>query len=280
MQKKCITSIINYKWWRNFLENYLFELIKFYKEISQDSPIYLLTNGTLINDNLSQHLKELSINGIQVSLDGHTKDIHEFNRNSGAFTLTVEGIKNLVKNNIKFSVNCILNSRINFLLEDIFTFCKNLGVKELNFDRLLPVKPELKKYLLSANELKNKYYEILNFASKYNILTNTSGPLWCLIDKQLGSKDMTGLWGLTIDFNGMVYPASRLNIPIGNIFKDNLIEILINSETMKLLREHKIEICSDCEYFSKCRGNRILSYYYYGEFNKRDPQCWKRIETL
>jgi MoaA/NifB/PqqE/SkfB family radical SAM enzyme len=128
-----------------FLENYLFELIEFYKKISQDSPIYLLTNGTLINDKLAQHLKELNINGLQISVDGHTKDIHEFNRNSGSFKLTIEGIKNLVKNNIKFSINCILNSRINSHLKDIFIFCKNLGVKELNFADLL---------ILNSNPLK------------------------------------------------------------------------------------------------------------------------------
>ncbi len=49
------------------------------------------------------------------------------------------------------------------------------------------------------------------------------------------------------------------------------------SEEMEEYRQIEEMECSKCELFLYCRGCPSVSYGEYGDWKRRDPQCWKGL---
>src|SRR4030043_343180 len=56
--------------------------------------IALMSNGTLIDSDMAQRIKEAGVSDVQISLDG-VEDTHDSFRGKGSFQRTLEGIRNL-----------------------------------------------------------------------------------------------------------------------------------------------------------------------------------------
>ena len=70
------------------------ELIEYINENS-DARIFILTNGTLITDELIDKLYDHNICGVQISLDGYDSTSHDLVRGIGNFDKAIEAIKKL-----------------------------------------------------------------------------------------------------------------------------------------------------------------------------------------
>ena len=81
--------------------------------------------------------------------------------------------------------------------------------------------------------------------------------------------------------NGEVVPCSFLDIPIGNVKTQSLSEIwnTLKADEMRDLFEknNKNDKCSKCTKNGMCNGGCIANkYYYYNDFNEKDPYCFFR----
>lgn len=95
----------------------------------------ILTNGTLINDELAAKITDLMPRFINISIDG-PENIHELIRGPNSFNKAINGIKLLKEHNYtKITMNCVI-SKINFEnLIDVVYLANGLNVN-LQFQHL------------------------------------------------------------------------------------------------------------------------------------------------
>ncbi len=78
--------------------------------------------------------------------------------------------------------------------------------------------------------------------------------------------------------NGEIHPLKGLPIPLGNIHKTALENILKDSEVLENLKDRRRKIkgpCRKCEKADRCFGSRPISYLVTGDYMASDPLCWK-----
>lgn len=98
------------------------------------------TNASLITDKVARNLSELGLDMVHVSLDGHSKAIHETARGKNTYEPTIRGIKNLTAQpNIYVRIGCLIFKENENYLKEIAEFCKNLGADEIIFSLMEPV---------------------------------------------------------------------------------------------------------------------------------------------
>ncbi|MGF6634849.1 radical SAM protein [Paraburkholderia sp. MM6662-R1] len=91
----------------------------------------LLTNAMLINDGIGRNLAGIEGLRIRVSVDGTTRERHDFIRGIGSFERTVSGIKRLVDfgyDSRKLEVGCTIYPGWEDEMENILRFCDELGI--------------------------------------------------------------------------------------------------------------------------------------------------------
>jgi len=266
-------------------EDILFSLLDFFSHAENFYWIGILTNGTLIDQNIAKRLKTYpKLKEIQISIDGATPETHNAIRGKAAFERAIEGLQCLIRNDLKTSVMCTLTTLNKTEVIDIIDLCLNLGVNYLTFERVTPINNE-DKLSLNMNEIKNIYEQIAErkkLLGKNGLLKiRTSRPLWCLTDSQYGAFCPVGFTSLCVLHDGGVLPCRRLEIPIGNILNDGIYKIWYTSPVLWDLRQKNRmnSTCRLCDFLSQCGGCRAMAYAQYGDYLAIDPHCWKGIST-
>lgn len=122
--------------------------------------INMVSNGTLIDEQVVLELKNVGINTVQISLDGLDSKVHDWIRNKdGVYNQTVNAIKLLVKHGIKVSVACLPTKRNYNDVTEIIELVKGLGVESFRMQPLM----------LLGRAKKNLYDEILGIP-EYRVL--------------------------------------------------------------------------------------------------------------
>ncbi len=70
--------------------------------------IFLLTNGTLVDEDMSRMLAAIPVKGVQVSLEG-PQDIHDLIRGKGSFASAIRGARHLLDAGITVTFNITLS---------------------------------------------------------------------------------------------------------------------------------------------------------------------------
>lgn len=79
---------------------------------------------------------------------------------------------------------------------------------------------------------------------------------------------------------GDVMPCVGVTLPVGNIRKIRLADVLRNSEVMQDLKTYRQNIkgpCASCEDNETCYGCRGAAYQLTGDYLASDPLCWRNI---
>ena len=252
---------------------------------NMDSIIYydILTNGTLISDDIVQRFADLrKLRRIQVSLEGSSQASNDAIRGEGSFEETLSAIHRIKERGLSVSVMTTIN-RLNYLdIPGIFDLLKSEGVDTFALERLIPEGhgKELADQLLSPGELQKLYESIYQMAIRSNSTrVLLYRPLFASIvpeDPTVGALCSAGNNSLTIMPDGTVYPCRRLPISIGNVLTDGFFSIWYNSEVLWNIRNpQNLEgRCKECGFLASCRGCRAMAYFCSGNYMAEDPQCW------
>jgi radical SAM protein with 4Fe4S-binding SPASM domain len=270
-----------------FLRGDLFEILS---EIeARGFDIYLLTNGILIDKRKAKGLFNLGVKGVQISVEG-PKEIHESIRGKGSYAASMKGVKNLLDEGLKVSLNVTLSSINAGSFMDIVDLALNMGVHRLGFSRLVPSGrgAGMLQEMLSTDTVKDLYKKIFSLETG-NLQIVTGDP----VASQSVAKDAddigdipsggcaAGVSGLTILPDGTIVPCRRLYIPIGNIRRDSFREIWSTSSVLEGLRNRNRYSgkCGACNRWANCRGCRAIAYAFSkakgeSDFLAEDPQCF------
>jgi len=255
------------------------------------------TNGTLIDDMIARKLRDNNVFRAQVSIDGATRETHEFVRGTNTFNRTINAIKRLVENRIDVGITFVCHKGNLHELEEMVKLAIKLKVKGIKISPLMPwgrAKEELTNYIPSFGFRAELKRTVLSFSKNTGI--NFLNELH--LDIGMPEENPFGcpvVMGFTILPDGKVIPcevfAENLSPPVmlGDITKDSVDKIW-NSTRAKQFRslasiENRNE-CSNCPYLTTC-GSYCLAEIYlnYGkllppkEYFKECKKIWALDST-
>ncbi len=250
--------------WAN---NYLIE------QLNQNLNIRILTNGSIINQEMCDYFSENNIK-IIVSLDGSKEN----NKRRGNFEATIKGIELLTKNNLYPQIQSTLN--INYFINgagiEATQFFLSNNLKDFN----LIFEGPLDNY--NSNLLYNSYVTILNFCLMWSF-TNNKLPS---ILKQFVLSLILPEESISQCFCRFLYPRGFQIAPNGDVFAcefnksalsygnvndiHNLTKIESNENAFKTSK-YNHSLCNNCKFVGLCDGYPMLCSLY-----KNSVKCPKQ----
>ncbi len=103
------------------------------------------------------------------------------------------------------------------------------------------------------------------------------GHTWLPRPPLAGSHCARHEYSCTVTSVAEVFPCPGVSIATGNIRKQSLKDILLNSTVIQELRNIRINItgkCKECEHLEFCYGCRGNAYQTTGDHLASDPACW------
>ncbi|MFX1258777.1 MAG: radical SAM protein [Promethearchaeota archaeon] len=239
----------------------------------------LLSNGTLIDDLKARELRDVGTNIVQISLDG-LEDTHDFIRGNGNFKKATLGLDNCNNVGINTTVMTTL-SRLNASeIEGLIQHCIKHNVNRISFGRLVPTGngAHLFDQLLTNQELLHLFKKLKRLRKKYknSIFFAFHDPIWTTFLKIKNTHGCSaGISGICIIENGDIMPCRRLDLPIGNIRENSLIEIW-NTRYLRHFRKRDNfqGKCKNCKHLKRCGGCRAIAKALHKSEFSEDPQCF------
>ncbi|MEJ2241452.1 MAG: radical SAM protein, partial [Candidatus Bathyarchaeota archaeon] len=275
--------------------------------------VSLATNGTLLNSENVQKLKETGIHYVEVSLDGADAKTHDFFRGKlGAFDQTLQGLKNCLnadictciavtatKNNLK-EIPAILEmaERMGIDRFTLFNFIPTGRGKEIiRFDPSPQEREEILSYLnrqlsedhkiaiLSTTPQLARVALECHSPSQDDIIMPLAHMEAAKISKRAKSLgDFIGGCGAgrfycAISPEGKVQPCVFMPLVVGDLKTEKLEDIWKNSTVFRNLRDRKKlkGRCGQCSYKFICGGCRARAFAYYDDYLMPDPGCIRKL---
>jgi SynChlorMet cassette radical SAM/SPASM protein ScmE len=267
----------------------------------------ILSNGTLIDDDMAAFLASTKrCNYVQVSIDGSMPESHDVMRGKGSFAKALQSLMTLRRRSVHVAVRVTIHRKnvhdlegvAKLLLEDIGL--SSFGTNSAGAMGLCRKNAEMVQ--LTTEERTIAMETLLRLSKKYNgRIQAMAGPLaeardWLDMEEaRLWGKQLTPARGyltgcgcfrelIAVRADGVIVPCTMLShIELGQINRDDLMQIWQNHDALKVLRKrHLIPLsgfafCGGCEYVDCCTGNCPgLSYAMVGVVNHPSPETCLR----
>ena len=268
----------------------------------------LSTNGTLLDLQTAQRIRDLGFTYVGISLDGIGETHDKFRGMPRAFDRAVRGIRNCRAVGQKVGLRLTLTPQTIRDLDEIFDFIDAEGVDRTCFYHLVPSGRGRGEVDLSHEESRRAMETIVRRTRKFHddgdtreILTvdnHSDGPYLYLmlleegrtedaerVYKTLawngGGRFSSGVGICDIDPQGNVHPDQFWQSAIlGNVKERKFSEIWTDPTTplLPLLRDrlpHLKGRCAECKFQNLCGGNfRVRALAATGDIWAPDPACY------
>ncbi|MBN1150372.1 PqqD family peptide modification chaperone [candidate division WOR-3 bacterium] len=247
-----------------------------------------LSNGTLFDDSVLSELekdgRKKRLSSIQISIDGSKAEVHDMSRGKGSFEKAVRGLKNAMGAGLNVTVRLTVNRHNLGDLEEAAKFLLvDIGLPSFSTNDAIPLGAACwNKDTITLDPLMQ--FEAMKTLGKLqkqydNRITAMAGPLakWHLYRKmermkRQGEKPEPWMGYLTgcgcpfsklaVHHDGVFIPCNMLSkIELGQMNKDSLKDVWINSPILKRMRERRrvpmkeVPGCENCEYNLYCNGS-------------------------
>ncbi|MDP9749873.1 MULTISPECIES: radical SAM/SPASM domain-containing protein [Thermoanaerobacter] len=253
------------------------------------------TNGLYIDEYAARKMKKIGIRGVQISIDGVSKEQHEFIRGKDTFSRTLEAIYHLKNANVPVLIATLVHKKNVDDLYALIDFLNSVGVSNMRLQFLLPqgnAINNLDKLFVDLDNIKRIIYKLYEHPlikqKKFDLV------LPCFIPTIIGQKNFNigrgsflinscgaGTYSVNINPFGDVTACGVLTDEkwvCGNIRNDSLKNIWNKSEGFSIWRQvpQLKGKCNSCDIFNECRGGcRASAYLITGDINASDPLCWR-----
>lgn len=252
--------------------------------------INVLSNLTLLNDEIIEEMKANPLLGVQVSLYSMNPSIHEeITQVKGSFEKTINAIIKLVDNNIPLQISCPIMKQNKDCYNDVVKWATNHNIR-VGDDYVIIARYNHTTQNLNCRLSYNEIKELIKNKAADPTFTD---QIKSSIEKK---KDISPSdyvcsvcnSSICISENGNVYPcAGWQDYIVGNVNETSLNDIWNNSKKVKYLRDlrrqdfPKCLQCSDKDYCTMCmvrnanedpQGNPLIVNEYYCEIAKISKQ--------
>jgi radical SAM protein with 4Fe4S-binding SPASM domain len=257
----------------------ILDMIRFIRK--QDLEAEMFTNGTRITEDFA---KQLYDNDVRVALK-----MNSFDENHQDMLTGKKGSYNSIKQALQNLKKVGYPSKEKFLAVST-VICRH-NINELitmwQWLRDQKIAPYFEIITPQENAKHNKWLYV-NPKELYDIFTRISeidrtkyGQDWDPQPPLVGNRCLRHQFSCLVTSTGNVMPCVGVSIPIGNIRKQQLRNIIKDSEVLCDLKNHLNTIkgpCRTCEKAEYCYGCRGSAYQLTGDYLASDPLCWKNID--
>lgn len=237
------------------------EFLRYAKDL--DLNVVVLSNLTLLNDEIVEALKYRHPSCVNVSLYSMNPEVHDsITTIKGSQEITKKNIIKLIENNIPVQINCPVMKQNKDDFDEVVKWGQGYKCSVV-VDYLIMARCDRStdnlKNRLSSNELEQVITKLLN--SDIVFQTNIKNRDESKLGKHDGNERVcgVGLTSLCMISNGDVYPCVGWHkCVLGNLNKTTLDDIWNNSSQIKYLRElrmkdfKKCDGCPDYDYCLMC----------------------------
>ncbi|TAL74748.1 MAG: GeoRSP system radical SAM/SPASM protein [Bacteroidetes bacterium] len=245
------------------------------------------SNGFLIDRVTARKLKEAGFGKVGISIDSPKHEIHDLFRGiKGSHGKALAALSHLKEAGIETSISSVI-CKINIdNIDGLIEMARSADVSNINFHNFkcsglgFANKDVLD---LSPGEWHDFYTRAIALKETVEDLQiSLEDPIIALLGHKNGDSlvkgSVCGKLSLNIKSNGDITPCGFIPIVIGNICRDDLLEIWNNSPVLNMMR-NKVPKgkCLSCESYTECLGGctaRTLALT--GDMNNPDPHCWKK----
>ncbi len=268
---------------------------------SKGLRVVIGSNGTLINEEVAERLKSSGVMAAQISIDGANAQTHDWFRGvKGSFEKALKGAKACKAAELPFQFGMTIRRGVLEQIPDMLKLALDYGAVAAEFFDLIQVKrvrEQIPDEVLSPEERKEVMEKLVQAQVDYPIIIRVPGcPMYTLI---LQEKDVrpnhfpadllkripyygrgcaAGMPNgyLTVLPNGDILPCMVLQVKLGNVKEENIIQIWDNSKILSKLRNRELleGECGRCIYRDRCAGCRGRAYEETGNIMASDPGCW------
>jgi radical SAM protein with 4Fe4S-binding SPASM domain len=246
-----------------------------------DMEVELFTNGTNITHEMAQTLYDLSVRVVLKMNTFEEKIQDKLSGRKGAYAQIHEAFKNLKQvgypSGDRFmGVSTVVCQQNIDELPKMWEWLRDQNIAPY-FEMITPQGGAKEHNMLEVDthrveELFNRIAEIDR--AKYGHTWDPKPPL-------VGGECLRHQFSCAVTSQGDVQPCVGVTIPIGNVRKQRLREILRDSEVVQDLKGYQEMIkgpCSECDRLSACYGCRGAAYQMTGDYLASDPLCWKNLD--
>lgn len=227
-----------------------------------DFSVNVLSNLTLLNDDIINEMKMNPLLGVQVSLYSMDSDIHdEITQMKGSFKKTKKAILKMIENDIPVQITCPIMKQNKNCYNDVLKWAANNMIHSgddygiiarynhttQNLSCRLSI-DEIKEVIYDKIETDSSYLEQLELEAEKKKTKKTEDVVCSVCHSSICIGD-----------NGNVYPcAGWQDYVLGNVKESSINNIWINSEKVRFLRNlrnkdfPKCTQCPDKEYCTMC----------------------------
>lgn len=208
--------------------------------------VFLLSNGTLLNEDIVNELSKLYISEFSTTIFSMNNEIHDsITGRKGSLDELLKNLSLFEKTNIRVQIKTPLMKKNLLDLNDVKNYCEEKGFN-YEVSPLIISKSDgdttPQKYSIQRSELAS-VMKTVDSISRNNHLHEKDVPCDALF------------YSFAIDCNGDVHPCNSFFYKVGNIFENSLKEIWYNSEELekvKSIKNSDIKVCSSCAYAKYC----------------------------
>jgi len=271
---------------------------------SRGFRMVLATNGTLVDGNMAERIRESRIRRVSISLDGSDAPRHDALRAvPGAFDGAMGGIEALKKAKVEFQINTTVTRRNIEDLDRILDLAVSSGAAAHHLFLLVPTGRgrEMAEEEISPLDYERTLLWFLEKEAKVPIeLKATCAPHYFRIRHQQGKGKKAGgalppsvrnrglspaggtprgcLGGVTFCFishTGQVQPCGYLEVDCGRLSERPFSAIWEHSSVFGELR--RLDLyggkCGRCEFLRVCGGCRARAFEATGDYLAEEPLC-------
>ncbi|MCK4916604.1 MAG: radical SAM protein [Candidatus Omnitrophica bacterium] len=253
------------------------EIIDFIK--NNDLEIIILTNGLLLDTKKLDYFYKNKVH-IIIKLNAiNDGQIHDYLvGKNGSFKKVQKVISSVLKkgygllNNPKVAIESIICKTNIQEISVIWRWARNNNILPI-MELITPQgrASKMKDLFLSKEEANKLFFQLSEIdKNEYNYE-------WIPVPPIAGFFCRRNDYSCYITSCGDVFPCSGIDISIGNVRNESLLQILEDSTLIKKLRksdEYLEGECGRCILKGKCYGCRGKAYQVYGNLFAEDPLCW------
>jgi AdoMet-dependent heme synthase len=272
----------------------LYELIDEARKLGLGVSITPAATPALTRDVLAR-LKEHGVEGLGLSLDGPTDELHDSIRGvPGTFSRTIRALRWAQELEMPVQVNTLIAAETAGGVPDMFELLKSFAIARWSLFFLIsvgrgkvlqPLPPE------EGEKLMNWIYDISRSAP-FTVAT-TEAPSYRRVAlermraeglsseqikrapayRSFGIRDGHGI--MFVSNTGDICPAGFLPLAAGNVRRNRVADIYRNSPLFQLLHDPTRfdDRCGVCEYHALCGGSRARAFEATGSPLASDPFC-------
>ncbi|MEN8201958.1 MAG: radical SAM protein [Bacteroidota bacterium] len=249
----------------------ILDIIRYAKEASGIPFLSLYTNGTAVNREMAEELREAGLDAVLVTLVSHRQMVHDaFTGIPGSWQQTVDGIQELVKADIATYSFTTVHAYNSEDCKDIYRYVKNeLGAHSLFYQYI----PQQKNDPLLIPPA--RWQQIKNWI----LLEENPAHASFVRDFYMisGNACSGGNFVFTVKVDGSVQPCPFIaNMSLGNIRDATIWKIFRERFASRDLVSFKSipQECRECAYSSICGGGcKAGNDKYLGDYNCKDLRC-------